>query len=94
MSFVLFSRLFFLENLSLPFRLSLLRISNALSENLPKGIPISPRLGKDRPSSPRFYAELLMIQMALFRFIIENYMRMHEENLVEVLLLYRLVHFH
>ena len=85
MSFVLFSRLFFLENLSLPFRLSLLRISNALH---------SPRLGKDRPSSPRFYAELLMIQMALFRFIIENYMRMHEENLVEVLLLYRLVHFH
>ena len=76
MSFVLFSRLFFLENLSLPFRLH------------------SPRLGKDRPSSPGFYAELLMIQMALFRFIIENYMRMHEENLVEVLLLYRLVHFH
>ena len=43
--------------------------------------------------SSTFSTELLK-QMLLFGFIIENEMRMHEENLVEVLLLYRLVHFH
>ena len=43
--------------------------------------------------SSTFSTELLK-QMLLFGFIIENEMRMHEENLVEVLLLYCLVQFH